>query len=441
MPEKFKFNKYSYFYSNGNNAILINFCNGAKFFFNNQDEIKFLTSIFNKKEIEFVDSNTFRNLVYNGFLLDCKVKEEDYVVSNYCLNDTNKLEFLIYVTNDCNFGCKYCPQSHNKTYIDYESMTEISNGIMASLLKSKNTKQLNISWFGGEPLLNYKNILLTSRKIMDFCLENDIKYNSGMTTNGYLLTKKTFISLYDCGIKEFQITIDGNENSHNMTRPLLNGANTWNVIIENLKDISSLDDSYKFNIIIRLNVSQNNIDEMTDFILFVSNNFDDRFSINVMPISKMGNETSDFHFCGKIEAQLVQIYLYKYMIDNNIDIRFLESMFNPSSFVCNSGRHNYFVINCEKKVFKCELNVNNDKYCIGYINNSGLYIDHYYNCSYSTPSTKSKCLLCKLYALCLGLACPLKKVYNEKCLLKDDYLLDDYMDVLLKYYEKKIKNL
>ena len=127
------------------------------------------------------------------------------------------------------------------------------------------------------------------------------------------------------------------------------------------------------------------------------------------------------------------------MIENNIDVIALNKLFTPASFVCNSGRHNYFVINCDKKIYKCELNVDNNDYCIGYINSSSLYIDHFDNLSYSTPAVKVKCTSCFLYALCLGISCPLRKYYNKPCLLKSDYLIDDYMDVLLYYYEKNLQ--
>ncbi len=439
MKSKYKFNKYTYFYTNGNKALLVNFCNGTKIILEDSRDIDYILNIYQKKNIPFSDSNIFINLIRNGFILNDNVNEEEFIISNYCKNNTDILEFLIYVTNDCNFKCKYCPQIHEKKYMDFETLNEVCEGIISSLKNEKKVKKLSVSWFGGEPLLNLKNIVVSSNKLMAFCQENGIFYSSGMTTNGFLLTKQVFIDLYNVGIKNYQITIDGSEESHNVTRPLFNGKKTWKTIIDNLRDISSL--NFDFYITIRLNVSQNNIDDMTDFISYISNTFDKRFTINIMPISRMGNENSNFHYCGKIESQLVQIYLYKYMINQNINVDFLDKMFIPTMFVCNSGRPNYFAINCEKKVYKCELNVNNDKYCIGYIAKDGLYIDNYQNCSYSTPSLKLRCTSCFLYALCLGISCPLRKVNDSPCLLKKDYLINDYMDVILMYYEKKLYNL
>lgn len=439
MEKYYKINRYSYFYTNEKYGLLVNFCNNFKILFSNQEEIVELKKIFNKKNhIEFKNTELIKALLCNGFLIEENIHEEDFIISRYCRGNSDVLELLIYATDDCNFACKYCPQKHVKKFIDSESMNEITDGIINSLRKNKNIKKLVVSWFGGEPMLNIGNILTATEKLKSFCSTNNLLFESGMTTNGYLLSKKLFVEMVNLGIRNYQITIDGNENSHNTTRILKNGVGTWKTIIENLKDISSLDIDY--NIIIRLNVSQNNIDQMCDFISYISNNFNEKFSINIMPISQMGNVTSDFHFCGKIESQLVQIYLYKYMIDNNIPTKFLDSIFAPKAFVCNSARTNYFVINSNKEIFKCELNVHDEKNCIGYINKDGIYINEFLNSNYTTPSIKKKCTSCNFFALCEGLSCPLMKINNNDCLIKTDYLIDDYMEVLLYYYGKRISS-
>lgn len=432
----YKLNKYAYLHDCNNKVLLVNFCNGVKIVFNNKNDIDYIKHIFNKKNKILDDgSNVFKSLLSYNFLIKETVNEVDYLINNYCKYENNVLSLLIYLTNDCNFACKYCPQNHNLKSLSVDDISDISEGIIQTLSNNNNITKLHISWFGGEPLLNKKCIKLASMKLIDYCEKNSIEYNSSITTNGYLLTEKTFEELYNYKIKNYQITIDGNEVSHNNTRPLKNGSTTWGTIISNLKNISKFD--YDFKINIRLNVSQDNIDQMIDMISYIKNNFDKRYYISVMPISRMGNELSNFHFCGKIESQLVQIYLYQYMIENNIDVSFIDALFNPMNLVCNSSMQSYFVVNTEKKLFKCELNVNDDAFSVGYINKDGLFIDNYVVSQYTTPSIKNKCISCKIYPLCFGLSCPLNKINNKKCDVMKDYLIDDYMNLMIKYYDQK----
>jgi len=55
------------------------------------------------------------------------------------------------------------------------------------------TEYLNISWFGGEPLLAINIIRSLSLSFLSICKENNINYYANIVTNGYLLTKKLLI--------------------------------------------------------------------------------------------------------------------------------------------------------------------------------------------------------------------------------------------------------
>lgn len=60
--------------------------------------------------------------------------------------------------------------------------------------------QLSITWFGGEPLLAIDLIEEIQIKMQDIANRKCITFNSGIITNGYLLTEEVSNKLVDLGI-------------------------------------------------------------------------------------------------------------------------------------------------------------------------------------------------------------------------------------------------
>lgn len=52
--------------------------------------------------------------------------------------------------------------------------------------------KIQLSWFGGEPLLNLKIIEYISSSVIEIARKNKIEYSADMTTNGYLLNPRVF---------------------------------------------------------------------------------------------------------------------------------------------------------------------------------------------------------------------------------------------------------
>ena len=78
----------------------------------------------------------------------------------------------------------------------------------------KNTKFLRVTWYGGEPLLQFEYIEKLSHRLMNM-FEN---YNAHMITNAYLLDKAKSQKLKELKISAIQVTIDGLEKVHNERR-------------------------------------------------------------------------------------------------------------------------------------------------------------------------------------------------------------------------------
>lgn len=143
------------------------------------------------------------------------------------------LKIVIIPTLACNFRCVYCYENHDSYIINEEFENNLYLAII-DFIKKHDMRLLAIEWFGGEPLLAYNNIIRFTKKMKEWCIENNVEYGFSMTTNGYLLSLKKYEKLCSLGFTRFIVTLDGFEHTHNKYRYLKNGEGTWKRIFNNL---------------------------------------------------------------------------------------------------------------------------------------------------------------------------------------------------------------
>lgn len=120
--------------------------------------------------------------------------------------------------------------------------TEISGRIfkfISKKLAEPNLKEFDLSFFGGEPLIRYRSIVqpLTEHACKLAELHHK-KMGIGFTTNGYLLTSTVADYLSSLNVPlHFQITLDGNEKSHDKIRHTINGIGSYAQILDNCKHV------------------------------------------------------------------------------------------------------------------------------------------------------------------------------------------------------------
>jgi uncharacterized protein len=99
---------------------------------------------------------------------------------------------------------------------------------------------LKFSWFGGEPLLATDVVLRLSEFAKDLCDRHSIKFQGGMTTNGYVLEKPLAEKLISLNQDFFQVTFDGWGTAHDELRKRADGRETFQKIWDNLIAMKSL---------------------------------------------------------------------------------------------------------------------------------------------------------------------------------------------------------
>ncbi len=171
----------------------------------------------------------------NGFIID-DTTDEFGILKKLFINykEAPTYSLMILTTYACNFSCWYCVQKHKPAFLKSETIARIKKHIPNYLLEN-GIKSFEISWFGGEPLLNFKAIREISMFSKDFCVQNGIDYSCGITTNGSLITPAMAIEMKEIGFDNYQITIDGNRENHNKTRYNSSLPDSFSKILDNIK--------------------------------------------------------------------------------------------------------------------------------------------------------------------------------------------------------------
>jgi uncharacterized protein len=208
----------------------------------------------------YSDENKIKNtLIAQGFLVENSIDEFKVLKLAYqaTVLSPEKFGLTLAPTYDCNFKCPYCYQKNkNKSTMSNETILGIIKFLERRELS--NCKRINLVWYGGEPLLSLNEVVKLQTLIMKLAEKKNIKLFTHMVTNGFLLNNDNWTKIQKLGIDNFQITLDGPREYHNMTRVLLNGDPTYDKIIENIMNLINSQKPPRINI--RTNISRNNLD-------------------------------------------------------------------------------------------------------------------------------------------------------------------------------------
>lgn len=431
--KKYKLSRYAVPVEDGETLFLFNTLNGALLSFDDPSRIERIKNIAETKlaekdgDPELFEALKSADFIFSGDIDEFEIAKQIFIDTRGFVQ--SRLRIMIYTTNECNFRCNYCPQPHINKNMTPEILDNICSAI-EKLLNSGRYKKLSISWFGGEPLLNLGIIERGMLRFGEICKEKGIELSSSITTNGYNLTQNTLRRLFDLGVLEYQITVDGTEKTHDRTRVLKNGAGTWRRIWNNLISMCTFED--KFIVHLRINVNSDNMSEAKELINMLNDNFDDRFQTQIQAVMNMGGVTHpDANFCTPDTARelLLDIYSYLGRVRPN-EVGQLVRLLRPFGFVCNCADPHYFVVRTDGMICKCELEVDDEFNILGSGDSGALVLDYAKLSQYIAPVFAGECETCRMFPLCYGLSCPQKKAKKNACAIVGNFRLDEYTRTL-----------
>lgn len=237
--------------------------------------IKKLSKYYSVDEIE----SCYNEIVelYNDQILfseDDYEKYADYSVASpvkaMCLN----------IAHDCNLRCKYCFASTGDFGKGRKLMTfETGKKAIDFLLeKSLDRKNLELDFFGGEPLMNFDVV----KQIVEYARSREAEYGKKfrftITTNGVLLNDDK-IDFINREMSNVVLSIDGRKEVNDYMRKRVDGSGCYDKIMPAFKKLVEKRGDKEYYV--RGTFTKNNLDFSNDVFDLYNNGFD---QISVEPV-------------------------------------------------------------------------------------------------------------------------------------------------------------
>lgn len=350
--------------------------------------------------------------------------------------DPKSIYIVIALTLACNMNCKYCFESNRKfrNPIDHSVVRDIILYLKKRVETNKNLKILLLSWFGGEPLLGFEQIVEICDEIIPFCRKREVKVISSMITNGALLSKSRIrILIEKCNLTRIQITLDGTQDTYcNIKRTV---PSVYKSVLRNIVHATR-----KLEVVIRLNASKNNIDELKKVVSVL---FEDLRLINLIKIymAEVKNYTgclnADCNWYEYGEFELVKNEFYQYLEEKySIDTTGLVFDRHYKDTSCGLLREANAVIGPHGELYKCEHGLGNPEEMIGTIQD-GYFYNEKYN-SFCGIHHFDKCKGCVIFPICLSGCRSQQKTFGENA-VDCDGIKRSLILSLKKLYKKEVQ--
>ena len=157
---------------------------------------------------------------FKGQSLD--LKKRDSVIKALCLH----------VAHTCNLNCEYCFAGQGKYHGKDALMSfEVGKQALDFLVKNSGTrKNLEVDFFGGEPLVNFDVVKQLVKYARSIEKEVGKHFRFTLTTNGVLLDDDV-INFLNKEMNNVVLSLDGRKEVNDAKRKTLNGQGSYDIIV------------------------------------------------------------------------------------------------------------------------------------------------------------------------------------------------------------------
>ena len=138
----------------------------------------------------------------------------------------------LHIAHDCNLACRYCFAEEGEYHgrramMSYEVGKQALDFLIAN---SGNRKNLEVDFFGGEPLMNWKVVkdLVAYGRSQEKIHNKHFRFT--LTTNGVLLNDE-IMEFANKEMDNVVLSIDGRREVHDFMRPFRKGAGSYDLVV------------------------------------------------------------------------------------------------------------------------------------------------------------------------------------------------------------------
>jgi uncharacterized protein len=311
------------------------------------------------------------------------------------------------ITEQCNLYCNYCFERHKSNkFMSIDTLKHILTSLDISKLKQ-------ISFFGGEPLLNWKLI----KECVLYFNERNLHPFFGITTNLTLLIDDMLDFIDDFNI-HVMVSLDGMKEYHDLHR-----CNTWDLVISNLQKL--LDRDLHHLIEIRYTLHPDVAHHLFDGVKNIADmglNY-----INPVPVTDVPWTDEQLQAFDENHQKLLPYYIDLLKTERNISIKDIDDVLYlilepmPDADIgCNLNARNWIAIDVDGNVYpchRCAADAVNALYADMRIGNVYQGIDltqkqhvQQSNIRQIAKDAPQKCFNCDVYEQC-KLGCVIENLY------------------------------
>lgn len=408
----FKKSKYSIFIEEIDDKFLIyNTLSGAFATLNKEtkniyDNIENL----NIDDLNSDDKETVSNLYGQSFIVKKELDEYKLVsvLGQKQKYNSKYLNLTIAPTMNCNMNCPYCYEKKEQGMMSDDIINSLES-FVEKQFKNRKYLGLDISWYGGEPLMAKEAIIKISEKLISLCNKYDVLYASRIVTNGTLLSEGYATILKDeCRVSEIQITLDGSAETNNARRLLKNKDDSFNKIIDGILTA----DKVGLSVSIRVNIDKTNVNEIDEIIdIIKSHGLIDKQNIYLYfaPVVASTDKCSTFSSTCYSMAEFGEIdfEIAKRMYNNNVKPQYPSTRF----LSCAAVSDNNFVIDPKGYLYRCWDDIEDMDRTIGNLND-GVEVNSVF-LEWLSLDDEDKCKECDKFPICQG-GCPYLRIKTKE---------------------------
>lgn len=343
----------------------------------------------------------------NEDMLFTKDIYEEYI-GEFQHRETVVKALCLHIAHDCNLRCKYCFAEEGEYHGRRALMSlEVGKKALDFLIKnSGNRVNLEVDFFGGEPLMNWqvvKDLVEYGRSKEE---EFHKKFRFTLTTNGILLNEE-IMEFLNREMSNIVLSIDGRKDVHDAMRPLRGGQGSYEMIVS--KFLNAAISRGQKNYYVRGTYTHHNLDFSKDVLHLADLGFQ---QISVEPV--VAEEGEDYALKEEDIPILFQEYdlLAKEMIERERQGRgfgFFHFMLDLEGGPCVAKRLSgcgsgteYLAVTPWGDLYPCHQFVGQEEYLMGNVE-EGIFktniVEEFKGCS---VYSKEKCRNCFAKFYCSG---------------------------------------
>ena len=211
---------------------------------------------------ELIDAEElFAADIYKDYVIDFKKRQT--VVKALCLH----------IAHDCNLACKYCFAEEGE-YHGRRALMSFEDGKKALdflIANSGNRINLEVDFFGGEPLMNWNVVKQLVEYGRSQEKEHNKKFRFTLTTNGVLLNDE-IMEFCNREMSNVVLSLDGRPEVNDRMRPFRNGKGSYELIVPKFQKFAKSRGEKDY--FVRGTFTRNNLDFGNDVLHYADLGFE-----------------------------------------------------------------------------------------------------------------------------------------------------------------------